>query len=261
MKLPFRLIASLVALMLVCSSGCSDFDFDFDFPAFTNPTVEPEEAKTQKALYGSYIVSENVRPKDPDPFSSSTTMFHVGKAEDGFPDGFLRMACVYIGFDGKMEVDDSGNLFFATKIDDFYVLNMPTLKETDEDFDEFLNEDFDEVEEPQEKVLEWDPENYEGYMLLVLKPTQEGFAMYLFDTDRLKAEVEAGRLSGDYMTEEEKDEYKKQKRLAKKAGKKIEDTWRPFTINASPRELRAFIEERLDNVIELEPYMLFKRVK
>ena len=56
MKLPFRLIASLVALMLVCSSGCSDFDFDF--PAFTNPTVEPEEAKTQKALYGSYIVSD-----------------------------------------------------------------------------------------------------------------------------------------------------------------------------------------------------------
>ena len=43
MKLQFRLITSLVALMLVCSCGCIDLDldFDFDFAAFANPTVEP----------------------------------------------------------------------------------------------------------------------------------------------------------------------------------------------------------------------------
>lgn len=47
MKLPFRLIASLFALMLVCSCGC----LDLDFVTFVNPTVEPEKAKTQRALY------------------------------------------------------------------------------------------------------------------------------------------------------------------------------------------------------------------
>ena len=263
MKLPFRLIASLFALMLVCSCGC----LDLDFVTFVNPTVEPEKAKTQRALYGSYIVSEPSAPKEVDDdllipeveVSSATIVCHIGKAGDGFPDGFLQMARVEIGTDGTMNVDDSEDFFFATKIDDFYVLNIPNPKETDEDFD--LIDDLDSIEEPSEKVVEWKPENYEGYTLYVLKPTQEGFNLYSLDEQKLKAEIKAGRLPGDYTTEEEKDEYKKKKRLAKKEGKELEDTRRPFTIKANPRELRAFFEKRLEDVIIHQPVVLLNRVK
>ena len=72
MKLPFRLIVSLVALMSVLSCGC--LDLDLDCLSFVNPTVEPEKAKIQKALYGSYVL------RDED--SSGTMMCHVGKAGD-----------------------------------------------------------------------------------------------------------------------------------------------------------------------------------
>ena len=266
MKLQFRLITSLVALMLVCSCGCIDLDLDFDFAAFANPTVEPEKAKTQMALYGSYFVSEVPESKkiDDSLFKLANTMFHVGKAGDGFPDGFLRVASVVIKADGEMHVDDFEEFFFATKIGDSYVLNIPAPKETDneiaEDLDQVLNE-LDSDEEPREKVVQWKPENYEGYMLVVLKPTQVGFALHYINADRLKAEMKAGRLSGDYMTKEEKDEYKKKEKLAKKEGKKIEDTWRPLMVTASPRELRVFFEKRLDNAIEPQPFMLFKPVK
>jgi len=268
MKLPFRLCASLVALMLVCSCGC--FDLDIDFATFVNPTVEPEKAKTQKALYGSYIVSEVPEQKEEDgdlasPVSSATTMFHFGKAGNGFPNGFLRAASVEIKSDGGMHVDDSGWVVFATKVDDCYVLNIPNPKENEEeifeDLDSVLNEDLDLVEQPSEKVVQWKPENYDGYMLLVLKPTQAGFAMHDFDADKLKAEMKAGRLSGDYMTKEEKDEYRKRQKLAEKEGRKTEATQRPFKVKASPRELRAFLEKHLDNVIEPQPIMLFRRVK
>ena len=56
MKLPFRLIASLFALMLVCSCGC----LDLDFVTFVNPTVEPEKAKTQRALYVALLPLQHV---------------------------------------------------------------------------------------------------------------------------------------------------------------------------------------------------------
>lgn len=256
MKLPFRLIVSLVALMSVLSCGCldlEDLDLDLDCLSFVNPTVEPEKAKIQKALYGSYVL------RDED--SSGTMMCHVGKAGDGFPAGFLRTALVLIDADGTMDVDDSGEFFFATKFDDFYVLNIPNLKESDEEIDEKIDWDLDSIEEPLEKVVEWKPENYEGYTLYVLKPTQEGFNLYSLDEQKLKAEIKAGRLPGDYTTEEEKDEYKKKKRLAKKEGKELEDTRRPFTIKANPRELRAFFEKRLEDVIIYQPVVLLNRVK
>ncbi len=254
MKLPFRLIVSLVALMSVLSCGCLDLeDLDLDCLSFVNPTVEPEKAKIQKALYGSYVL------RDED--SSGTMMCHVGKAGDGFPAGFLRTALVLIDADGTMDVDDSGEFFFATKFDDFYVLNIPNLKESDEEIDEKIDWDLDSIEEPLEKVVEWKPENYEGYTLYVLKPTQEGFNLYSLDEQKLKAEIKAGRLPGDYTTEEEKDEYKKKKRLAKKEGKELEDTRRPFTIKANPRELRAFFEKRLEDVIIHQPVVLLNRVK
>ena len=63
------------------------------------------------------------------------------------------------------------------------------------------------------------------------------------------------------MTKEEKDEHRKKEKLAKKEGKKIEDAWRPFTVKASPQELRAFLEKRVEDVIDHEPFLLFKRVK
>ena len=258
MELPFRLIVSLVALMSVLFCGCVDLE-DLDFPSFANPTVEPEKAKTQKALYGSYnLVAEG---------SSGTIMCHVGKAGDGFPAGFLRTALVFIDADGTMDVDDSGEFFFATKIDDFYVLNIPNPKETDEEIDEDFDDDLYSIddlysmEEPLEKVVEWKPENYEGYTLYVLKPTQEGFNLYSWDEQKLKAEIKAGRLSGDYMTKEEKNEYRKKEKLAKKEGKELEDTWRSFTIKASPRELRAFVEKHLEDVLNHQPVMLLNRVK
>ena len=256
MKLPFRLIVSLVALMSVLSCGCldcEDLNFDLDFPSFASPTVEPEKAKTQKALYGSYALQFED--------SSGTMMCHVGKAGNGFPAGFLRTALVCISADGTMDVDDSGEFFFATKIDDFYVLNIPNPKETDEEIDEDFDDDLYSIEEPLEKVVEWKPENYEGYTLYILKPTQRGFSLYSWDEQKLKAEIKAGRLSGDYMTKEERNEYRKKEKLAKKEGKELEDTWRSFTIKASPRELRAFIEKHLEDVLNHQPVMLLNRVK
>lgn len=255
MKFPFRLITSLVALL---SCGCSELEFEY--ATFANPTVEPEEAEVQMALCGSYIESEPSVPKGidgdisgPEDEVSLVSMYHVGKAGDGFPDGFHRAAFVEIESDGTMDVDDLGNVFLATKIDDFYVLNFPLPKVTDEDLDS--------IDKPPEKVVEWKPENYEGYFLVVLRPTQTGFKAYFLDKEKLKAEIKAGRLSGDYMTKEEKDEHRKKEKLAKKEGKKIEDAWRPFTVKASPRELRAFIEKRVEDVIDHEPFLLFKRAK
>lgn len=136
-------------------------------------------------------------------------------------------------------------------------MNFPKLKETDQEIDG----DLDSIEEPPGKVVQWRPENYEGYELYVLRPTQAGFIFYSLDEQKLKAEIKAGRLSGDYTTEEEKDEYKKKKRLAKKEGKKIEDTRRPFTIKASPPELRVFFEKHLEDVIDRHPFILLKRIK
>ena len=122
-------------------------------------------------------------------------------------------------------------------------------------------DDLDSIEEPSEKVVEWKSENYEGYMLCVLKPTQAGFGLYYFDDNKLKAEIKAGGLSGDYMTKKEKVEYRKKEKLAKKEGKKIENTWRPFTIKASPQELRAFIEKHSEDIIERKYFTHFRRVK
>jgi len=239
MKLPFRLCASWVGLMLVCSCGC--FDLDLDFASFANPTVEPEKAKIQKGLYGSYILTEVPQQKEGDgdlfspevKVSSATKVFHIGKA---------------------------GDVFFSGE-SDCYVLNMPAPKETDKKIEEGLEEILDSVEEPQEKVVEWKPDNYEGYMLFVLKPTQVGFALHYFDSDKLRAEMKAGRLSGDYMTKEEKDEYRKKQKLAEKEGREIEDARHPLMVKASPPELRGFFKQHLNNVIDPRPIMLLKRVK
>ena len=285
MKPFFRFIALSSALILIVFSGCLDLDLDFDFVNFANPTVAPEEARVHRELFGTYIFEDpNDSEQDvglnfgrfEDSKKPKSSILHIGRAAEGFPRGFLRLASVEIDHRGKMSVDDSDEPGFVSKIGNFYVLNLPTLKEAPveaklaahlkrralDQGDGFGEEQNDEAEkeEPQEKVAKWIPENYEGYTLCLVKPTKTGFAVHMWNRDFLKSEISAKRLDGKYMTDEQKKEYKEKRKEAKKKKEAFEDQWTPFVIEAKSEQLRAFFEKN-EKEITGEPLLILKRVE
>ena len=274
MKSIHRFLALFSALLLATTTGCIDFQFDLEFLTFVNPSVTPEDAEVQVELFGSYIVTEvseartqivedlemdfdSVEEKDS---KLQSRIMHVGRAGKGFPDGFLRCVEVSIDLEGKLGVKDFGDPYFASKVGDCYILNVPFEKAKKLDEEEFDGDLFQDDEDVEARVTQWKPENYEGYLLVLLKPTKTGFAMHFLDEDFIKAEITAGRLEGKFMTHQQKNEYKQKRKATKRKGKDADVEWTPFVVSAKPAELQAFFGEDIEKITG-DPFMFLKRVK
>ena len=159
-------------------------------------SVSESTEKPKKEFDSIFPVEELDDEKEVDEF------LHIGRASKNFPRGFMRIVTVGVSKRDKLRFDDSSALF-AAKIGDQYVLNL-LLRKDDEVEDEKKDSDFDfELYKP-EIVTRWDPKEYEGYLLLLAKPVDNGFDVHLVSTEFLRAEISAGRLAGS--TGEEKSE-------------------------------------------------------
>ena len=265
MKSFFRFLGAFSALLLVTITGC----LDIEFLTFAHPSVAPEDAEVQTELFGSYIVTDPPKSQvriekrldllvkeDSSPPSPHLRILHVGRAGEGFPAGFLRFVDVSNDRKGKLGVSDSGEPYFASKVGDCYILNMPVEKPAEGEEEDLLLDD----EVVTARVTEWKPENYEGYFLIFLKPTKTGFSCHILDEDFIKAEIAAGRLSGKFMTRQQKEEYEQKRKAAKRAGKKFDDERTPFLVTAKPPELQAFFDKNVEKIAG-DPFMFLKRVK
>ncbi len=242
MKPFIRFIVLFTAPLLVTTTGC----FDLEFMAFTNPLVAPADAELQDELLGSFVVTEPPEPKMKDAgvfaFAKDqneprSSILHLGKAGKGFPKGFIRWIDVSHASSGEINVKDSDPCF-ATKIGNYYLLNIP-VGENDEGDDE------------TKKVTQWNPEDYDGYLMVILKPTKTGFTVHWLDEDFFKSEITAKRLAGKFMTEKQKEEYKKNP----------ENKWTPFTVEATTKELQVFFKKNAEKLADSEALMILKRIE
>ena len=259
-----------IAAAIVTTNGC--LEFDFELLTFANPTIAPSEAEVQAELFGSYLVVENSDPKpeapsdldfpgDENDSASYPSVTHIGRAGKGFPKGFLRWATVELSSRGELSVDDSGQPCFASKVGENFVLNLPWEKAVDEIEDAKLEKDQLGKAEVSEKtqVIQLGSKSYEGYLLVLLKPTPSGFTVHQFDEEFLKSEITAGRLAGKYMTEEQKKVFKKNREIAKKLNKVTNDKWIQPSVDASTDELNAFLKRNEKKIVG-EPLMILKRI-
>jgi len=264
MKLNCRIAAlksSLPLLLLLLFSGC--LDLEFEFATFSNPSVAPSDAKVCTELFGSFIVEDSVEPEqeirldllkiDSGVAMRNLRFLHVGRAEGGFPTGFLHTVFVDSNSHGELTVDDSNGLSFASKLSDLYILNCPIMKPTE-------GNELTDIDQGDKKIKKWIPEDYEGYMLLIAKPTKAGFTLHLLNEEFLKSEIAAKRLAGKFMSDEKKIEYKKKRKEAKTKDEVFNDQWTSFVIEAKSKELQEFFMKNEKDLVG-DPIMTLKRVQ
>lgn len=239
----------IVVSLVVMFGGC-------EVPTFSNSLVDPADAEVPEDLLGSYrsISDEEGGSEEegdelykPDPLDEDDFQYvsfeHIGLAGDDFPPGFVRIVSVDIPDQPKGKIEHSSFVGFTAQMGENYVLHIPLPRNT---------EQLSKADSLYEK--KWNPENFDGYMLVFLKSTKAGFELWEIDSTFVISEIESGRLAGEYQSaarKQDKDETQE------------EDSRSPvFRVTADRDSLRRFFAEQVDRrLLKKAPLSTYERIK
>jgi hypothetical protein len=241
MKLRFQQLI-FVALTLIPITGCQ-------IPTFSNPLVDPADAEVPQEILGSYLlvqeqpatqVTELPFSLDDDPVTSSLEYQHIGIAGDDYPPGFVRIVRVDVPQNSTDKIEYSSLVGFSARIGDHFVLHIPVPRKLPIDETTYQNS--------------WDPENFEGYLLAVITPTDSGLELQMLDTDFIVAEINAGRLAGNYTP-------RQSAQGLDQSGEPLATPPPELTVTANQESLVAFFKQHLDGDLIFGDPTRYRRIK
>ena len=158
-------------LLLVTCSGCPDFlanfDLDLRFPVSAESLVDPKDAVAPGVLVGSYRGGvESHYDEDLKITHKYRENIHIGRAEVGFPDGFLKLLSVEVPIDSKGALTTSHIVFFVKEVDSRLIAHIPL-----------------EDGEISESIEKWDEAKCDGFYLVELKISENGLLWKTIDLD------------------------------------------------------------------------------
>lgn len=233
MNLRFQQLAFFL-LFIISVTGCQ-------VATFSNPLVDPAEAKVPQEILGSYwmthgdqlapLVEFESTPNDR--ASHSIEYQHIGIAGDDHPPGFVRIVRVDVPQNSFKKIESSSLVGFAARVGEHFVLHIPIPKKLPIDETTYQGS--------------WKPENFQGYLLAVIKPTGAGLELHLVDSDFIVSEIEAGRLQGNYTAAHPVAEVDQSGRL-------ISTQPPELNVTADSKSLAAFFQRHLNgNLLEKTP--------
>ena len=215
--------ALLAALLVLASCGCSPY------PTLENPLVDPAQAKPLAEWHGLYRAMETRNDGD-------ELYVHIGPASDDEPAGLLRILMVSHSADARSPLDATPMVGFVEPVGSFHVLHLPVPKEQGPKRERRLWDG------------KWDAQQVEGYLVLRMALTADGFELNFFNEDFVAEQIKGKKLSGRI----------DEKVVERDGVKSIER--RDITITADTDELRAYFDEHIDGKLFDDRAWKFVRV-
>lgn len=206
-RVPRRIGLLLFFALVAAQAGC-------DVVTFEHPLVKPSEAKLHRELYGSYHWADE----------HTTHFMHVGSAGKEFPTGFMRAVFISLPKEWSEPISTSDEVvFFAEKVGDYYVLQMPASalrtekkKDTKTDWHK-----------------EWEAAKTGGYLAHIrIKKTDDGLELAPIDPKFIEQQITEKKLPGTI-------EPLKSKAFIANDQKKL-------TVSASTEELQKFFQAHIN---------------
>jgi hypothetical protein len=208
-------------LVLACS-GCT-------IPTFTNPLVNPSDAKSFPTLHGVYRTTD---------CPTNLVMYeHVGPAGDGYPNGILRIISVAQPKDAKTPLRSTTYFGFVEQIGRHYILHLALPKSGN-------------LDRPPESWNEkWDVTQVGGYLVLKLSAIDDGFEMAPLNDVWLAEQIRSNQLAGQVT----------QDTPTRDGATKVGGT--TITVTADAEALREFFTRHIDDKLFDKPSWKYTRVK